>query len=732
MGYSLMRKFSPLPLIAFLLCSHAALFFFFRLILFSFVYPQITDHDAIFEGLYIGLKFDMRYAVFLVLFTSICLIIPFFERLVVKSRIFRSIVCFVQTVLFMGMLFVYLVDIYVYFYLNQRVDMTLLDLLKETDIGFTMVWQSYPVVWISLAFFVIFISYFFFWNRIYKRHTPVRMYRKKFVFSERNDEAVSLRSALIVRFCSLVLLFVLGYGQVSSNFFPLRWSNAYFSVDKNIALIALNPMQNLYDTRNAVDFVIPPDEYAFEAFSRMKKLLNIPEQNKAVDFSRYYAGEKPEKPLNVVIIMMESWTTPKTSLPHGTGAKKDLDTYQKLFARYGIDSTPFARNLLENSLYYPNFYANSRTTARGIFSTLTGIADTNFLATSSVRNPKMIDQHIIFNEFAGYERYYMIGGSANWANIRGLFQNNIKDLQLLEEDFWKAPNTDVWGISDLALFNESIDVLSASKKPFIAFIQTAGYHRPFSIPDENEGFVSAPSPDKNVLDAWGFSSEAEFHALRFLDHALQKFFEKAKQTAWYEDTVFILFGDHGTIEYNALMNKSYLAANGQFWQTPFFIHCPKYVPAGINPALHSQADIFPTVAALAGISYLNTTLGSSMLQKISDTVFIPREFEVKEENGQKQYVYNKNLDELYKNYVYIARTEGGTLLLKDTYAYISSISDTAHKNDILYDISQDSDSNLIAEFPELAKEFRQISDDYYYTCKYLMLHNQKSRYQHAE
>lgn len=727
-----MRKFSPLPLIAFLLCGHAALFFFFRLILFSFVYPQITDHDAIFEGLYTGLKFDMRYVVFLILIPSICLLIPFFERLLVTSRLFRSVLCFMQTALFMCMLFIYLIDIYVYFYLNQRVDMTLLDLLKETDIGFTMVWQSYPVVWISLAFFIISLSYFFFWNKIYKKHSPVRIYRKKFVFSERREEEISLRSALALRFCTLVLLFVFGYGQVSSNFFPLRWSNAYFSVDKNIALIALNPIQNLYDTRNAVDFIIPPEEYAFEAFLRMKKLLNVPEENKPVDFSRYSALEKPEKPLNIVIIMMESWTNPKTSLPHGTGAKKDADTYQKLFARYGIDPTPFARKLLENSLYYPNFYANSRTTARGILSTLTGIADTNFLGSSSSRNPKMVDQHIIFNAFAGYERYYMIGGSANWANIRGLFQNNIQDLQVLEENFWKSPNTDVWGISDLALFNESIDVLSASKKPFITFIQTAGYHRPFTIPQDNEGFTYAKSPSKEVLDAWGFSSEAEFHALRFLDHALQKFFEKAEQTAWYEDTVFILFGDHGTIEYDALMNKSYLAATAQWWHTPFFIHCPKYIPAGINPALHSQVDIFPTVAELAGVSYLNTTLGSSMLQKISDTVFIPREFEVKEENGREQYVYNQNLDKLYNNYVYIAKIEGQSLLLKDTYAYISTVSDTERKNDILYDISQDNDTNLIGEFPELAKEFRQISDDYYYTCKYLILHNQKSRYRHVE
>lgn len=724
-----MRKFSPLPLIALLLIFHIALFFSFRLILFYFVYPQITDHAAVFEGLYIGLKFDMRYVVFLTLLPCLCLLVPFLERFIVNNSFFRSLVCLLQTLGFFAILLVYLIDIYVYFYLNQRVDLTLLDLLKETDIGFAMVWQSYPVVWISLAFLVILITYFAFWNKIYKAHSPVQIYRKRFVSLGRSNDEISLRAALFLRLCTLVLLFILGYGQISSNLFPLRWSNAYFSVDKNIALIALNPMQNLYDTRDAVDFAIPAEEHAFEAYPRMKALLDIPAQNKPVDFSRYYVGQKPEKPLNIVIIMMESWTNPKTSLPHGTGVKEDFSLYHAMPAAYDINPTPFARELLENSLYYPNFYANARTTARGILSTLTGIADTNFLATSSVRNPKMVDQRLIFNDFAGYERYYMIGGSANWANIRGLFQNNIENLHLFEESFWKSPNTDVWGISDLALFKESIDVLSAGKKPFIAFIQTAGYHRPFTIPDENDGFEYAQNPGKEILDAYGFSNEAEYHALRFLDHALKKFFEKAKQTAWYEDTVFILFGDHGTTEYNGIMNKSYVSANAQWWHTPFFIHCPKYVPSGINPALHSQADIFPTVAMLSGISYLNTSLGSSMLQKISDTVFIPREFEAVVENGQEHYVYNKSLDEFYKNYVYVARTEGENLLLKDNYAYVSSIDDTERKFDVLYDLTKNDNKNLIAEFPEMAKEFRQISDDYYYTCKYLLLHNQKSRYE---
>ena len=196
-----MRKYSPLPLIALLLLSHLALFFIFRLILLYFVYPQITDHAAIYNGLYIGLKFDMRYAVFLVLFPALCLLIPFFERLIVRSSFFRSFVCSVQTLVFFLMLLVYVVDICVYFYLNQRVDLTLLDLLKETDIGFAMVWQSYPVVRISLALLCIITVYYWFWNRIYKNHAPVIIGRKSNFTYTRKSGTISLTYAIFLRFC---------------------------------------------------------------------------------------------------------------------------------------------------------------------------------------------------------------------------------------------------------------------------------------------------------------------------------------------------------------------------------------------------------------------------------------------------------------------------------------------------------------------------------------------------
>ncbi|NIP94181.1 MAG: hypothetical protein GWO24_12290, partial [Akkermansiaceae bacterium] len=60
---------------------------------------------------------------------------------------------------------------------------------------------------------------------------------------------------------------------------------------------------------------------------------------------------------------------------------------------------------------------------------------------------------------------------------------------------------DVWGISDLHLFEESNRVLRRTEQPFVAFIHTAGNHEPFTIPEDSRGFErSARTHDEAVAN----------------------------------------------------------------------------------------------------------------------------------------------------------------------------------------------------------------------------------------
>src|SRR5690606_10792345 len=105
--------------------------------------------------------------------------------------------------------------------------------------------------------------------------------------------------------------------------------------------------------------------------------------------------------------------------------------------------------------------------------------DVEYPNTAS-RNPAYVNQHSIIGDYEGYEKLYFIGGSSSWANIRGLLTNNIPGLKLYEEENFNYEANDVWAISDKRLFKESSAILKEQKKPFVAVIQMADNHRPYT------------------------------------------------------------------------------------------------------------------------------------------------------------------------------------------------------------------------------------------------------------
>lgn len=599
------------------------------------LWPEVAENPAsdILNALYIGTKFDIRMVVLGLIPIALILGIPPLERLLVRSRGFRGLIDLLYAAVFAAATLVYIIDFGWFFYMHTRVDASLFELLGDPDIAGTMVWESYPVVWITFGLIVVTALYALFFGKTLARHeaTP------RLGWKGRTGWSVA----------TFVILFLLGYGQISSNLFPLRWSNAFFSVDKNISILALNPIQNLFDTVNAARGTRPDIEATRESYPRVAAWLRVPNPDpQKLDFMRTVPGtpaERQEKPLNVVVIIMESMTWPRTSFsPNLTGIPED--------------TTPNLMALSKDSLYYPLFFAPTRTTARAIFTTMTGIPDVNRSGGTSSRNQALVDQALMMNEFKGYSKYYMIGGSASWANIRGFLSHNIEGLHLLEEGSWKAPNTDVWGLSDLDLFREAAAALTKSPKPFVAVIQTAGFHRPYTIPEDNAGF-QIKQPSEAILKNYGFTGADEYNSLRFSDHSLGEFFKIARQQPWFDNTVFAIFGDHGLNDTSLNMSPGYLACRLQSNHTPMLIYAPGLVAAGkLQPGVDGrpcgQPDIFPTLASLAGIPYRYNAMGRNLLDpdtKRDEMQFLGGETESTVRLVENGYCYIRETDEhMYK------------------------------------------------------------------------------------
>src|SRR5215204_3591634 len=91
-----------------------------------------------------------------------------------------------------------------------------------------------------------------------------------------------------------------------------------------------------------------------------------------------------------------------------------------------------------------------------------------------------------------------------------------------------------------------------------------------------------------------------------LDHFLQNLFEQYKELGLYEDTIFVLYGDHGEgfREHGRYMHGDNPYEEG-LW-IPMLIHAPGWFEGGERAkGLASQIDILPTVLDMLGYEVSN-------------------------------------------------------------------------------------------------------------------------------
>ena len=108
--------------------------------------------------------------------------------------------------------------------------------------------------------------------------------------------------------------------------------------------------------------------------------------------------------------------------------------------------------------------------------------------------------------------------------------------------------------------------------------------------------------------------------MRLLDHAVGEYFSYAKSSSYFENTVFFLFGDHGTsdpwAEHMPLSDYELLLRS---YHVPFIIYGNILKQKGIiRNEVSMLPDLMPTAAGFAGISYHNQTLGQDLMSLKKD------------------------------------------------------------------------------------------------------------------
>lgn len=531
-------------------------------------------------ALYLGMRYDLRLSVIIVMpFLILSLIM---KNRAIQNNLLMSIVFFYLLFWFFLLLVFYGVDISAYSYIYNRVNASLLMFIDTPDISFGMIFQTYPVIWIFLGLLVLAV-FFVLYNS----------YLIKYI---RNLKEFYAGRYIKLSYCIVCLLFLLLlHGRFSVR--PLSWRDAYWTQDGFISSFTFNPVLYFYDSHRVEDYEF--DEADIEnAYKFLAQYFNVtdPEAQKHMSLARKgLPGQTFDKRPNIVIIMLETFASFKV----GT-----MGNY--------LRASPNFDKLAEGGKLFTRFYIPMENTSRSIFSSFFGVPDIIDRGLSLKDKPLKRYSSII-NMLEEHEIYYFIGGCASWGNIRGFLLDNINGLNLYEQNDYGSPVHDVWGISDLDLFYEANKVLRDGPEPFFAFIQTAGNHRPFKIPENNHGFKEKFVDSRKLRDN-GFFSLKEYNSFRFLDHCLGFYFETAMEEDYFDNTVFIIYGDHGT-RGGALDRRFGDLALSSF-HVPFLIYAPGFfsVPSRIDTVANAM-DMMPTIASLLGYEYENKGLGRDLLDK---------------------------------------------------------------------------------------------------------------------
>lgn len=535
---------------------------------------------------WLGFRFDARVVASLLLALLVGGSVRWFDPFTYRGA--RRFWLVLLTVFGGLLLLIYVVDFLHFRYLNQRLNASVLGFAADAQISAAMAWQTYPVIRIILGLSV---------GVTLVALTLSRLHHRTAGAPESPRKAIRF-TWFAVAFLSCVVGI---FGRVGQ--YPLRWSDAFSLRNDASANLALNPIQSFLSSLSFRDSGYDLAQVRAHQ-PRMSAYLGLKGgPGERPDFERRVPakaapGVPTARPLNVVLVLCESFSAYKSSMWGNP-----------------LNTTPFFAELCREGVFFDNCFTPHIGTARGVWATITGIPDVEPVETAS-RNPALVDQHTIINDFEGYEKFYFLGGSSSWANIRGLLTNNIRDLQLYEENSYVSPRIDVWGISDKNLFLEANDVLAKQTKPFFAIIQTADNHRPYTIPKEDLGEFRREELPAEDLKRAGFESNAELNAFRYTDFSFRKFMEAARAAPYFDQTVFVFIGDHG-IGGNAgtLFPPAWTEHNLTCYHVPLLFYAPGRLPAQRIHSVASMVDVLPTIAGIVGIPYRNTTLGRDLLHQ---------------------------------------------------------------------------------------------------------------------
>ncbi|AWG45829.1 MULTISPECIES: LTA synthase family protein [unclassified Massilia] len=267
--------------------------------------------------------------------------------------------------------------------------------------------------------------------------------------------------------------------------------------------------------------------------------------------------------------------------------------------------TPFLDELAGRSLYFDNFLAGQGRTF-GVLTTVFGSLPygENGLAALGDRMPAHASLLSVLKK-QGYRLKFYSGSNLEFDNEGQFLRREGVDHFTSERDYGPpAQRSNDWGYAD----GDLVDMVLRRERnegrgsaPSVSIVQTTSMHDPFTFPDKARymekvgqrlaqlGIPANANP--------GYAAQREiFASILYTDDALRRFFEGAARLPGYENTIFIITGDHRLPELP-------MDTRIERYHVPLIVYSPMLKKPLAIKSVSSQFDIAPSLLAYLSNNY---------------------------------------------------------------------------------------------------------------------------------
>lgn len=407
-------------------------------------------------------------------------------------------------------------------------------------------------------------------------------------------KGVQKKFAILTTLFGVILMFV-DYGIASTN----RSGLLTRSFDNNYIVKYLG--LNEYAVFNAVQTYNQTESRKRAKPTDLAKVKKFVATQKLPDNIQYYGTQKGK---NVFMIHLES--------------------FQQFLIDYKVDGQEVTPNLNQfyhdqNTLSFDNFYnqvGQGKTSdaemmqENSLFGLATGSAMVKYGTNNTFESlPAILGQR-------GYTTAAFHGDVASFWNRDNTYKSFGYDYFFSKSYYPNANKANYnvgYGMKDKIFLRDSAQYIEQLPQPFYAKLITVTNHYPYDLDKQNIDFPATKTGD-NTVDGY-------VQTAHYLDQSFGELMAYLKKVGLYNNSVFVLYGDHYGISENhqpaiaQLLGKdkvtNYDLAN--FQKVPFMIHATG-LKGGIDHTYGGEIDMMPTLLDLLGVPDDGMTMfGQDML-----------------------------------------------------------------------------------------------------------------------